>query len=90
MKELNIRELQDRLDAIAIEEENEFDRIESKKLKLISKSRPEVTVSMVAPALEDLLAEYEDEVKGVNFVVDIEKVKKDITKRTHVFMKKRK
>lgn len=40
--------------------------------------------------LEDLLAEYEDEVKGVNFVVDIEKVKKDITKRTHVFMKKRK
>lgn len=40
--------------------------------------------------LEDLLLEYEDEVQGINFVVDIEKVKRDVTKRTHVFMKKRK
>ena len=34
--------------------------------------------------------EYEDVLQSVNFVVDIERVKKDITKRTKIFMKKRK
>jgi len=66
MKELNIRELQDRLDAIAIEEANEFDQIEDKKLELIKKSRQEVTVSMVAPALENLLAEYQKDIEAYN------------------------
>ena len=66
MKELNIRELQDRLDAIAIEEANEFDQIEDKKLELIKKSRQEVTVSMVAPALENLLAEYQKDITSYN------------------------
>ena len=66
MKELNIRELQDRLDAIAIKEENEFDREESKKLQAISKLRPEVKVSMVAPALEKLLAEYQKDIEAYN------------------------
>ena len=41
-------------------------------------------------ALEGLLEEYEDTIKGVNFVVDIPKVKEDITKRTRLFMKKKK
>lgn len=41
-------------------------------------------------SLEELLEEYEEEVQGINFVVDIEKVKRDVTKRTHIFMKKRK
>lgn len=66
MKELNIRELQDRLDAIAIEEANEFDQIEDKKLELINKSRQEVTLPMVAPGLEDLLAEYQKDITRYN------------------------
>ncbi len=41
-------------------------------------------------SMEDLMDEYEDVLKSVNFVVDIERVKKDITKRTKIFMKKRK
>ena len=41
-------------------------------------------------ALEGLLEEYEDTITGVNFVVDIPKVKADITRRTRVFMKKKK
>lgn len=41
-------------------------------------------------ALEGLLEEYEDTIQGVNFVVDIPRVKQDITKRTRLFMKKKK
>jgi hypothetical protein len=41
-------------------------------------------------ALEELLQQYEDVIDGVNFVVDIPKVKADITKRTKLFMKKKK
>ena len=41
-------------------------------------------------SMEDLMDEYEDVLQSVNFVVDIERVKKDITKRTKIFMKKRK
>ena len=40
--------------------------------------------------LEELIEEYQDTIEGINFVVDIAKVKKDITKRTHIFLKKRK
>lgn len=40
--------------------------------------------------LEDLMNEYEDAIDGVNFVLDIDKVKRDIQKRTRQFMKKRK
>jgi hypothetical protein len=41
-------------------------------------------------SLEDLFEEYEDVIEGVNFILDIEKVKKDITDRTKLFMKKKK
>lgn len=41
-------------------------------------------------SMEDLMAEYEDLLQSVNFVVDMERVKKDITKRTKIFMKKKK
>ena len=41
-------------------------------------------------SLEELLDEYADTIEGVNFVVDIAKVKKDVTRRTHIFLKKRK
>ena len=41
-------------------------------------------------SLEELLDEYQDTITGVNFVVDIAKVKEDVTRRTHIFLKKRK
>jgi hypothetical protein len=40
--------------------------------------------------LEELFEEYEDAIKGVNFIVNIDKVKRDVQKRTRQFMKKRK
>ena len=41
-------------------------------------------------SMEDLMEEYEDVLQSVNFVVDMERVKKDVTKRTKIFMKKKK
>lgn len=43
----------------------------------------------IETALSDLIEEYQDEIVHVDFRLDTEKVKKDITKRTHLFMKKR-
>lgn len=40
-------------------------------------------------SLESLFEEYEDVIEGVNFVLDVEKVKEDITARTKSFMKKK-
>jgi len=41
-------------------------------------------------SLESLFEEYEDVIAGVNFILDVEKVKEDITARTKTFMKKKK
>lgn len=41
-------------------------------------------------ALESLMIEYEDVIANVDFRLDTEKVKQDITRRTKLFMKKRK
>ena len=41
-------------------------------------------------SLEDLIEEYEDVIDTIDFRLDTERVKRDITKRTKVFMKKRK
>lgn len=43
----------------------------------------------VESALADLVEAYQDEITHVDFRLDTEKVKKDISKRTHIFMKKR-
>lgn len=51
---------------------------------------PDETAQELEDSLEELLEEYQDTIQGVNFVVDIAKVKADITKRTHIFLKKRK
>jgi hypothetical protein len=40
--------------------------------------------------IEDLLEEYEDVIVNIDFKVDVRKIKKDITARTHRFLKKRK
>lgn len=41
-------------------------------------------------ALEDLFEEYEDSISNIDFRLDTHKVKRDIKKRTQIFMKKRK
>jgi hypothetical protein len=41
-------------------------------------------------SIESLFEEYEDEIKGVNFVLDVDKVKEDITNDTSRFLKKKK
>jgi hypothetical protein len=41
-------------------------------------------------AIEELFQQYEDVIQSVDFRLDTERVKRDITKRTHQFMKKRK
>lgn len=40
--------------------------------------------------LADLFEEYSEEIKSINFTLDTEKVKRDVTKRTNRFIKKRK
>ena len=41
-------------------------------------------------SLESLIEEYEDVIEGVNFILDVEKVKEDITSKTKTFMKRKK
>jgi len=41
-------------------------------------------------SLESLFEEYEDVIEGVNFILDVEKVKEDITSKTKTFMKRKK
>ena len=48
------------------------------------------TAQELEESLEELIEEYQETIEGVNFVVDIAKVKADVTKRTHIFLKKRK
>lgn len=43
----------------------------------------------VESALADLMDQYQDSITHVDFRLDTEKVKHDISKRTHIFMKKR-
>lgn len=41
-------------------------------------------------ALYDLVEEYNDSICNLDFRLDIEKIKKDVSKRTNSFLKKRK
>jgi hypothetical protein len=41
-------------------------------------------------SLDDLIEEYEDVIDTIDFRLDTERVKRDITRRTKIFMKKRK
>lgn len=47
-------------------------------------------MAIIEESLEQLFEEYEDEISNINFVLNVEKVKKDIKKRTNRFLKKRK
>jgi len=44
----------------------------------------------IETALEELFEHYEQSIESIDFRLDTEKVKYDIKKRTHQFMKKRK
>lgn len=52
-----------------------------------SLAKPELDIET---ALEDLFLQYEDVIQNVDFRLDTAKVKRDIKKRTKIFMKKRK
>lgn len=47
-------------------------------------------IDVLEESLEQLFEEYEDEITNINFVLNVEKVKKDIKKRTNKFLKRRK
>jgi hypothetical protein len=53
----------------------------------LSKNTPDLDVT---DALEDLIEEYEDAIVNIDFRLDTERVKEDVTKRTKMFLKKRK
>ncbi len=55
----------------------------------VKKSRSKPTLN-IETALEDLFVEYESSIKNIDFRLDTHKVKRDIKKRTQIFMKKRK
>ena len=44
----------------------------------------------IESALHDLVEEYNDSICNLDFRLDIEKIKKDVSKRTNSFLKKRK
>ena len=54
------------------------------------KDNSEMDTGDIENSLDDLIEEYEDAIDTIDFRLDTEKVKRDITKRTKVFMKKRK
>ena len=55
----------------------------------MKKSQP-LTPKAVDKQLNDLFEEYQDEIVNVDFKLDTAKVKKDVQKRTNLFLKKRK
>ena len=48
------------------------------------------TVDNLGEVINELLEEYDDNIENIDFRVDVIKIKEDITRRTHIFMKKRK
>lgn len=48
------------------------------------------SVDNLGEVIDELLDEYEDNIANIDFRVDVVKIKNDITRRTHIFMKKRK
>lgn len=56
----------------------------------INKTKNKLDVNTIEKSLEDLFAQYEDQIANIDFRLDTKKVKQDIQKRTNIFMKKRK
>jgi hypothetical protein len=53
------------------------------------KSKTSDSVEDLQTALDDLFEEYQDSIKSVDFRLDTDKVKRDITQRTKRFLKLR-
>ena len=51
--------------------------------------RSDFEIRAVEEHMEELMSEYEDVITKIDFNLNVEKVKKDIQKRTNRFMKKR-
>lgn len=49
----------------------------------------ELTNEIINESIDQLFEDYEDEIVNVDFRLDTAKVKRDIQRRTHQFMKKR-
>lgn len=43
----------------------------------------------IETSLDQLFEEHEDEIESIDFRLDLEKVKKDLSKRVHKFLKKK-
>ena len=56
----------------------------------VAKDRQNTNIDDIEASLEGLIEEYEEHIEGVNFVLDVKRVKQDIQKRTKFFMKKKK
>jgi len=56
----------------------------------IQKSKKETSVDKLEDTLEELFTAYDDVITNVDFRLDTVRLKKDITSRTKLFMKKRK
>jgi len=56
----------------------------------IQKSKKTNSADELEDTLEELFESYDDVIVNVDFRLDTERLKRDITKRTRLFMKKRK
>lgn len=56
----------------------------------IQKSKKDTNIDHLEATLEELFESYDDVIVNVDFRLDTERLKKDITNRTQLFLKKRK
>jgi hypothetical protein len=55
----------------------------------VSASKKEQTAEDIEDSLDELFSEYDDTIETVDFRLDLEKVKKDLSKRVNRFLKKK-
>lgn len=55
----------------------------------VSASKKEQTMEDVEESLDQLFEEYDDTIETVDFRLDLEKVKRDLSKRVNRFLKKK-
>jgi hypothetical protein len=55
----------------------------------VSASKKEQSVEDIEQSLDELFAEYDDTIETVDFRLDLEKVKRDLSKRVNKFLKKK-
>lgn len=55
----------------------------------VASSRRNQSQEDIETSLDQLFEEHEDEIESIDFRLDLEKVKKDLSKRVHKFLKKK-